>query len=233
MFYWNFQVAGITITRKNSPILSISGPSEKSRDPIDLGIKAISAIIRYGKDHDDIRISIIFHDGNTTLRGVAFGDAARKFKNKLKVGRTYTFRNYKIDFSDHEYTNTKYELYLREHTIATIKTIAVGYAESPKVKGKKISEINEMYRNLLVTTSKVRISKICDLSRPKDNYLCKFFVTDEREEMKVLMWSFKEVDFPFSVGDIVILRYLTAKNDDQHIFLKNSDNTKIVRCRGK
>lgn len=227
------QVAGITLTRKNSPILSISGPIEKSCDPIMLGIKAISATIRYGKKYDDIRISILFHDGNTIIRGVAFGDAARKFKNKLKVGRTYIFRNHKIEFSDQEYTNTKYELYLWEHTIATIKTIAKGYTESPKVKGKKISEINEMYKNLLITTSKVRISKVCDLLRPKYNYLRKFFVTDEKEEIQVLMWSFKEVDFPFSVGDIVILRYMTVKYDDQHIFLKNSDNTKIVRCRGK
>ncbi|XP_052072604.1 uncharacterized protein LOC127710708 [Mytilus californianus] len=55
-------VAGITLKRKYSPILSISGPSKKSRYPITPGIKAISSIIRYGEDHDDVRLSILFHD---------------------------------------------------------------------------------------------------------------------------------------------------------------------------
>ncbi|CAC5404686.1 unnamed protein product [Mytilus coruscus] len=226
-------VAGITLKRKYSPILSISAPNEQIQDPITLGTKAISSIIRYGKDHNDVRISIVFHDGNTIMTGVAFGDAARKFKNKLKVGRTYIFWNYKIGISDQEYNNTKYKIYLREWTMAIIKTIAKGYAEIPKVKGKKISEINEMYKNLLVSTSKVRISKVSDLFRPKEKYLRKVYVSDETEEMKILMWSYKKVDFPYSVGDHVLLRYMTVKYDGHHCFLLKSDNTRIVRCQAK
>ncbi|XP_071178167.1 uncharacterized protein [Mytilus edulis] len=224
-------VAGITLTRKYSPILSLSEPSEKSHYPITLGIKAISPVIRYGNDHDDIKISIVFHDGNTIMRGVAFGDAARKFKNKLKVGHTYTFRNHKIEVSDKYYHNTKYEIQLRENT--TIKRIKPGYAEVPKVKGKKILEINESYKNLLVSTLKVRIDKIGELLKPAKNFLRDVFISDETGEMRVLMWSYKKIEFPHSVGDHVILRYMTVKFEDQHCFLHKSDNTRIVRCQAQ
>ncbi|VDI56421.1 Hypothetical predicted protein [Mytilus galloprovincialis] len=224
-------VAGITLTRTYSPILSLSEPSEKSHYPITLGIKAISAVIRYGNDHDDIRISIVFHDGNTIMRGVAFGDAARKFKNKLKVGHTYTFRNHKIEVSDKYYDNTKYKIQLRENT--TIKRIKSGYAEVPKVKGKKILEINESYKNLLVSTLKVRIDKIGELLKPAKNFLRDVFISDETGEMRVLMWSYKKIEFPHIVGDNVILRYMTVKFEDQHCFLHKSDNTRIVRCQAQ
>ncbi|XP_052072742.1 uncharacterized protein LOC127710823 [Mytilus californianus] len=224
-------VAGITLKRKDSPILSISGPREKCHYPITLGTKAISPILRHGKDHDDVRICIVFHDGNTIMRGVSFGDAARKFKRELQIGCTYKFRYYQIQDSKKEHSNTKYEITLRENT--TIKTIEKGYNEIPKVKGKKISEINEIYKNLLVSTLKVRISKIGELFRPKKKFLREVFVKDETGEMKMLMWSYKKAQFLHSVGDHVILRYMTVKYDDQHCFLLKSDNTRIVRCQAK
>ncbi|XP_076108890.1 uncharacterized protein LOC143076889 [Mytilus galloprovincialis] len=222
-------VAGITLTRKYSPILSLSEPSEKSHYPIMLGIKAISAVIRYGNDHDEIKISIVFHDGNTIMRGVAFGDAARKFKNRLKVGHTYTFRNHKIEESDKYHDNTKYTIQLRENT--TIKRIQPGYAEVPKVKGMKILEINQSYKNLLVSTLKVRIDKIGELSKPAKYFLRKVFISDETGKIRVSMWSYKKVEFPHGVGDHIILRYMTVKLENQHCFLHKSDNSRIVRCQ--
>lgn len=183
-----------------------------------LGIKAISAVIRYGNDHDEIKISIVFHDGNTIMRGVAFGDAARKFKNRLKVGHTYTFRNFE-----------KYTIQLRENT--TIKRIQPGYAEVPKVKGMKILEINQSYKNLLVSTLKVRIDKIGELSKPAKYFLRKVFISDETGKIRVSMWSYKKVEFPHSVGDHIILRYMTVKLENQHCFLHKSDNSRIVRCQ--
>lgn len=223
------QVAGITLTRKYSPILVLSEPSEKSHYPITLGIEAISAVITYGDDPDDIRLSILFYDGNTIMRGVAFGDAARKFENRLKEGHTYTFRNHKIEVSDKYYDNTKYRIQLRENTI--IKRIKPGYAVVPNVKGMKILEINQSYKNLLVSTSKVRIDKIGELFKPAKKFLREVLISDETGEMRVLMWSYKEIQFPHSVGDYVILKYMTVKLDDQHCFLHKSDTTRIVTCQ--
>lgn len=217
--------------RKYSPILSISGPSDKSNDPITLGIKAMSSIFKYGKKYDDVRISILFHDGNTVIRGFAFGDAARKFIRKLTVGRTYKFWHHKIEVSDTDYDSTKYKIQLRKNTI--IKRIQPGYAEVLKVKGKKLSEINERYKNLLVSTLKVRIDKIGELFKPAKDFLREVFISDETGEMRVLMWSYKKIEFPHSVGDHVKLRYMTVKLEDQHCFLHKSDNTRIVRCQAQ
>lgn len=136
--------------------------------PISLGIKAISPLIRYGGD-DDVRISVLFHDGYTCMMEVAFGEAATKLESKLKVGSTYRFRYYTIKVNNKRYSNTKYMIYLRENT--TIKTIKNGYDEIPKEKGMKISEMNGRFMNLLVSTSKVRISKVGELFRPKEKYL--------------------------------------------------------------
>lgn len=211
--------------RNYSPILSISGPREKCHYPITLGTKAISPLIRH---KGVVRLSIVFHDGNTTMRGVAFGAAARKFNRKLQIGSTYKLCNYKIQESTKKHSNTKYKISLRENT--TIKTIENGYTEIPKMRGKKISELNKIYKNLMVSTLKVEITKIGELFKPKDKFLREVFVGDETGEMRILIWSYKKAEFRHSVGDHVKLRYMNLKFKDQQCFLHKTDNTRIVRC---
>lgn len=154
-FTKKLQVAGIIVKKKSSTLLSIFGPRKKCQYPITLGIKSISPIIRYrGRWNNDVRVSVLFHDGNTCMRGVAFGAAALKFKRKLKVGRTYKSRYYKVGVHDKRYRNTQYRIHLREYT--TTKKIETGYAYIPKEKGLKIAEMKEQIRNLLVSTLKVK-----------------------------------------------------------------------------
>ncbi|CAC5371706.1 unnamed protein product [Mytilus coruscus] len=221
-------IAGINLKRKSSRILSISGPSEKCHYPITLGTKAISPLIRYGEAQDDVRLSIVFHDGNTIMRGVAFGAAARKFKRKLQIGFTYKFLYYKIQDSKKKHSNTKYQINLLKNT--TIKTLENGYSEIPKMRGKEISKMNKIYKNLMVSTLKVEITKIGELFKPKKKFLREVFVSDETGEMRILLWSYKKAEFRHSVGDHVKLRYMTLKFDDQQCFLHKTDNTLIVRC---
>lgn len=111
--------------------------------------------------------------------------------------------------------------------ITIIKTIEIGYGEIPKQM--KISEINSRFMNLLVLTSKVRISKVGELSRPKEKYLRDVHVRYKTVEMKLLMWSYDEDPFLHKVGDLVKLKYVTLKADGQEYFLRKSDYTKIVR----
>ncbi|CAG2237446.1 unnamed protein product [Mytilus edulis] len=181
-------VAGIVVKMKSSTLLSISGPSKTCQHPITLGIKSISPIIRYrGRWNNDVRVSVLFHDGNTCMRGVAFGAAALKFKRKLKVGRTYKFRYYKIGVHDKRYSNTKYRIHLRENT--TTKKIENGYAYIPKEKGLKIAEMKEQIRNLLVSTLKVKIRKVGDLTKPTERFYRNVYVSDETGKIRIEFWS--------------------------------------------
>lgn len=204
------------------------GPRKKMHTPISLGVKAMSPLIRYRGD-DNVRISVLFHDGNTCMMGVAFGEAAQNLELKLKVGSTYRFRYYTIKVNDKKYSNTKFTIYLRENTI--IKPIKNGYDEIPKEKGMKISEMNGRLMNLLVSTSKVRISKVGELFRPKEKYLREVYVRDKTGEIKFLLWSYDEDSFPYKVGDYVKMKYVILMADGEDYFLHKSDMTKIVRCK--
>ncbi|CAG2221965.1 unnamed protein product [Mytilus edulis] len=224
------KVAGIMVKMKSSTLLSISGPRKKCQYPITLGIKSISHIIKYrGRWNDDVRVSVLFHDGNTCMRGVAFGAAALKFKRKLKVGRTYQFKYYKIGVHDKRYSNTKYRIHLLENT--TTKKIEAGYACIPKEKGLKIAEMKEQIRNLLVSTLKVRIRKVGDLTKPTERFYRNVYVSDETGKIRIEFWSNYEDDFPYDVGDHVKLKYMTLKNDGHYCFLKQSDYTNISRWK--
>lgn len=229
-FTKQLQVAGIMVKMKSSTLLSISGPRKTCQYPITLGIKSISPIIRYrGRWNNDVRVSVLFHDGNTCMRGVAFGAAALKFKRKLKVGRTYKFRYYKIGVHDKRYSNTKYRIHLLENTITT--KIEAGYACIPKEKGLKIAEMKEQIRNLLVSTLKVKIRKVGDLTKPTERFYRDVYVSDETGKIRIELWSNYENDFPYDVGDHVKLKYMTLKNDGRYCYLKQSDYTNISRWK--
>lgn len=110
-------VAGITLTREYSPLLSIASITMNSPVPITLGIKSISRLEKYGKGDKEVRLSILFHDGNTCLKGIAFGASARKWKETLEFRCTYKIHNYMMKESNRKYNNTKYEIYLWETTV--------------------------------------------------------------------------------------------------------------------
>ncbi|OPL33582.1 hypothetical protein AM593_09973, partial [Mytilus galloprovincialis] len=76
-------VAGITLTKESSPILSITGITMNNAVPITLGIKSVSHLQKYGNGNEQVRLSILFHDGNTCIKGIAFGASARKWKETL------------------------------------------------------------------------------------------------------------------------------------------------------
>lgn len=195
MFYKKMEVAGIMVKMKSSTLLSISGQRKKCQYPITLGIKSISPIIRYsGRWNDDVRVSVLFHDGKTCMRGVAFDAAARKFKRKVKVSRTYKFRYYKIGVHDKRYSNTKFRIHLRENT--TTKKIENGYAYIPKEKGLKITEMKEQIRNLLVSTLKVKIRKVGDLTKPTERFYRDVIVSDETGKIMIECWSNQKNEFP-------------------------------------
>lgn len=226
-FTKQLQVAGIMVKMKSSTLLSISGPRKTCQYPITLGIKSISPII--GRWNNDVRVSVLFHDGKTCMRGVAFGAAALKFKRKLKVGRTYKFRYYKIGVHDKRYSNTKYRIHLLENTITT--KIEAGYACIPTEKGLKISEMKEQIRNLLVSTLKVQIRKVGDLTKPTERFYRNVYVSDETGKIRIELWSNYENDFPYDVGDHVKLKYMTLKNNGRYCYLKQSDYTNISRWK--
>ncbi|CAG2237445.1 unnamed protein product [Mytilus edulis] len=199
-------VAGITLTKESSPILSITGITMNNAVPITLGIKSVSHLQKYGNGNEQVRLSILFHDGNTCIKGIAFGASARKWKETLKRACTYKISSYLIKYSDRKYNNTKYEIHLWENTVLT--TVKHGYTKIPKEKKMQLSELEEQFENLLVSTSNVKFSRIEPLIRPKEKFLREVYVKDSTGQIKLKMWSHDENDFPYSVGDCVKLKYV-------------------------
>lgn len=198
--------------------------------PIMLGIKSISRLEKYGKGDEQVRLSILLHDGNTCLKGIAFGASARKWKGTLKVLRTYEIRSYMIKESYRKYNNTKYEIHLLETTV--IKQVKNGYADIPKETKMKISELDYKYENLLVSTSKVMFTKIGKCIRPKEKCLREIYINDATGDIKIKLWSQDEVEFPYKEGDYVKLKYVYLRYDSfcQQRFLEKSDNMIILQC---
>ncbi|VDI56423.1 Hypothetical predicted protein, partial [Mytilus galloprovincialis] len=191
-------VAGITLKRADSPLLSIAGITMNSVVPIIVGIKSISRVEKYGKGDEQVRLSILFHDGNTCLRGIASGASARKWKETLKVLRTYEIRSYMVKESFRKYNNTKFEIHLLETTV--IKKLKNGYAEIPKETKMTISELDYRFENLLVSTSKVRFTKIGECIRPKEKFLREIYIKDATGDIKIKLWSQDKVEFPYTEG---------------------------------
>ncbi|CAC5371707.1 unnamed protein product [Mytilus coruscus] len=200
-------VAGITITKESSPLLSITGPTMNTAVPIKLGIKSISRLEKYRTGDEHVRLSILFHDGNTCLKGIAFGASARKWKKTLK-----------------------YEIQLLESTV--FEKLKNGYAKIPKEKNMKISELDQQFENLLVSTSKVMFTKIGESMRPKEKFLREIYISDATGEIKIKMWSNDAEEFPYNEGDFVKLKYVCLRYDSfyHQCFLEKSDNMIILRC---
>ncbi|XP_052072348.1 uncharacterized protein LOC127710499 isoform X3 [Mytilus californianus] len=223
-------VAGITLTKESSPLLSIAGPTMNSAVPITLGIKSISNLEKYGNDDEKVRLSILFHDGNICLKGIAFGASARKWKEILNVKCTYKIRSYAIKESNRKYTNTKYEIHLWETTV--FKKLKNGYTKIPREKKMKISELDQQFENLLVSTSKVMITEIEQLIRPKEKFLREIYINDATGEIKIKMWSHDADKFPYNEGEFVKLKYVSLRYDSfcRQCYLEKSDNMIILRC---
>ncbi|CAC5404687.1 unnamed protein product [Mytilus coruscus] len=223
-------VAGITLTREYSPLLSIASITMNSPVPITLGIKSISRLEKYGKGDEQVRLSILFHDGNTCLKGIAFGASARKWKETLEFRCTYKIHNYMIKESNRKYNNTKYEIYLWETTV--FKKLKNGYAKIPNEKRMTISDLDQQFENLLVSTSKVMFTKIGESMRPKEKFLREVYIKDSTGQIKIKMWSLEENEFPYNVGDYVKLKYVYLRYDSffGQYFLENNDNMRIFKC---
>lgn len=224
------QVAGITLTKEASPLLSISGKPMVSEIPIKLGIKSISDLETYGNGEEDVKLSILFHDGNTCVKGIAFGAAARKWKKTLKASCTYKVCSYEIRKSNRKFENTKFEIHLKENTC--IKKLKNGYAEIPEETKMKIAELDNKFENLLVSTSKVKITKIKPLKRPKERFLRVIYISDATGEIKIKIWSREEEEFPYNEGEFVKLKYVYLKFDRKckKWYLGQSDNMLICQC---
>ncbi|CAG2239317.1 unnamed protein product [Mytilus edulis] len=223
------EVAGINLTTESSPLLSISGPTRNCIIPITLGIKSMSRLQGYGNGHDQVRLSILFHDGNTCIKGIAFGDSARKWKDNLKVQCTYTLRSYDIKYSDRKYNNTKYEIRLLENTVLT--KVKHGYFQIPKENKMQISELDHQFENLLVSTSKVMFIRIGRQIRPREKFLRELYIKDSTGQIKIKMWSLERDEFPYNVGDCVKLKYAYLKYDSfcRQWFLEKNDNMMIFK----
>lgn len=224
------QVAGINLTSESSPLFSISGPTKNCIIPITLGIKSMSRLEKYGNSNDQVRLAILFHDGNTCIKGIAFGDSARKWKDNLKVPCTYTLRRYDIRYSDRKYNNTKYEIRLLENTVLT--KVTHGYFQIPKENKLKISELDIQFKNLLVSTSKVMFIRIGRQIRPREKFLRELYIKDSTGQIKIKMWSHERDEFPYNVGDCVKLKYAYLKYDSfcRQWFLEKNDNMMIFKC---
>lgn len=224
------QVAGINLTTESSPLFSISGPTRNCIIPIALGIKSMSRLLGYGNGHDQVRLSILFHDGNTCIKGIAFGDSARKWKDNLKVPCTYTLRSYNIRYSDRKYNNTKYEIRLLENTVLT--KVKHGYFQIPKENKMQISELDHQFENLLVSTSKLMFIMIGRQIRPREKFLRELYIKDSTGQIKIKMWSHERDEFPYNVGDCVKLKYAYLKYDSfcRQWFLEKNDNMMIFKC---
>lgn len=186
--------------------------------------------MRYGNSNDQVRLSILFHDGNTCIKGIAFGASARKWKETLKVACTYKMRSYVIKYSDRKYNNTKYEIHIWENTV--LKKIKHGYPKIPKEEQMQLSELDKQFENLLVSTSNVMFSRIGPILRPKEKFLREVYVKDSTRQIKFKIWSNEEHDFPYNVGDSVKLKYVYLRYDGYcgQYFLEKNDNTRIYKC---
>lgn len=224
------QVAGITLKKEASPLLSISGKPMVSEVPIKLGIKSISDLETYRNGEEDTRLSILFHDGNTCVKGIAFGAAARKWKKTLKASCTYKVCSYEIRKSNTKFENTKFEIHLKENTF--IKKLKNGYAEIPEETKMKIAELDNKFENLLVSTSKVKITEIQPLKRPKEKFLRNIYIRDATGQIRIKIWSRAEEEFPHNEGEFVKLKYVYLRFDSfcREWYLGQSDNMLICRC---
>lgn len=211
-------------------MLSISGKPMVSEVPIKLGIKSISDLEAYSNGEEDVKLSILFHDGNTCVKGIAFGASARKWKKTLNALCTYKVCSYEIRKSKRKFENTKFEIHLKENTF--IKKLKNGYAEIPEETQMKIAELDKKFENLLVSTSKVKITKIEPLKRPKEMFLRFIHISDATGKIRIKIWSREAEEFPHNEGEFVKLKYVYLRFNRKYPewYLGQSDNMLFCQC---
>lgn len=221
-------LAGIPKNHKKSD-LDFKHAQRNNENIVRLQILAFSDLSKFSQYDNDVKLSILISDGKICLKGLAFGDAAHKVQNTLKIGKEYNMSRFGVRSADKTFSKTKFELRIYRTTIleelqetpispATIIELTVATL--------KESAVEKMY----AITCPVIITAIGEIKKMNTKFLREIYVKDSTGKIKVTFWYSEENDFEHGiVGDVIELKFVYVNVFNEEMFLQYTDLSSVEK----